>query len=140
MLKYATRKAIKYFIFKCARLQLKVVKNAHQIALLKSCLKPYKYWLFAFEIEQECKVCLCEQRYKYFCLTEQKKTDSNLAFESVLIGWGSRIRTQTYRVRVCCATFTQIPNATIIIAQVFLFVNIIFWFLEKNLNFLILLC
>ena len=43
MLKYATRKAIKYFIFKGARLQLKAVKNAHQFALLKSCLKPCEY-------------------------------------------------------------------------------------------------
>ena len=110
MLKYATRKAIKYFIFKYARLQLKAVKNAHQIALLKSCLKPCEYCLLAFEIVQECNVCLCEQRYKYICLIKQKKTDSNLAFESVLIGWGTRIRTQTYRVRVCCATVTQFPN------------------------------
>ena len=63
MLKYATRKAIKYFNFKCARLQLKVVKNAHQIALLKLCLMPCEYWLFVFEIVQESRVCLREQRY-----------------------------------------------------------------------------
>ena len=93
MLKYATRKAIKYFIFKYARLQLKAVKNAHQIALLKSCLKPCEYCLLAFEIVQECKVCMCEQRYKYICLIKQKKTDSNLAFESVLIGWDGWVRT-----------------------------------------------
>ena len=93
MLKYATRKAIKYFIFKCARLQVKVVKNVHQIALLKLCLMPCEYWLFAFEIVQECKVCLCEQTYKYICLIKQKKTDSNLAFESVLIGWDGWVRT-----------------------------------------------
>ena len=93
MLKYATRKAIKYFIFKYAKLQLKAVKNAHQIALLKSCLKPCEYCLLAFEIVQECKVCMCEQRYKYIYLIKQKKTDSNIAFESVLIGWDRWIRT-----------------------------------------------
>ena len=37
----------------------------------------------------------------------KQKADPN---RSACFGWGSRIRTQTYRVRVCCATFTQIPN------------------------------
>ena len=132
MLKYATRKAIKYFIFKCARLQLKVVKNAHQIALLKSYLKPCEYWLFIFKTVQECKVCLCEQTYKYICLIKQKKTDSNIAFESVLIGWGSRARTQTYRVRVCCATITQIPYEQMVLYNSRTVLSIVFWKFLKN--------
>ena len=40
-----------------------------------------------------------------FC--RQRKEKQTIRRWSVFFGSGTRIRTQTYRVRVCCATFTQ---------------------------------
>ena len=49
----------------------------------------------------------------------------------IFYGSGTRIRTQTYRVRVCCATFTQFRyihfSCLYILAQKYWFVK---WFLE----------